>query len=160
TRVLQKREFREPSSPDRVRLEPAERLVDIVESRRRIVLIGPSGAGKSWLLVHLAKEWIHRHGGGVSVDRIPIRVRLVDFNQTKNIEKTIVNSICRYVEAEFSAKVTQWINSPEGRSENILLLFDGYNEILSDNRWLFDNQFDSFLLHRQNRVIVSSRAYD
>jgi hypothetical protein len=136
------------------------RLLTAVQQERWIVLLGSSGAGKSWILKRAAKEWLERKNGIASTNYLPVLVELQDFNLTPDVYDLVSSSICEFIGNEYRTEVAKWLDSESAKAEDVLLLLDGYNEILPTHRQKFKRLFQQFVGSRNNRVIITTRAHD
>lgn len=139
---------------------PPAKPAEVLPKHNRLVLLGESGTGKSWLVHHTAVTWINYRRTEPVDCRIAIVVQLQDFNLTQDMTRLVTDAVCDIVGAPYQAQVERWLHSDEGRSEAVLLLFDGFNEILGTNRQPFNRAFTKFLAARSNRILLSTRTYD
>jgi len=117
-------------------------LVQVLESvnaeqRKRLVLLSTAGYGKTEEINYAASYFSSEE----KID-YPIKFSLRDY-EGQSIEMILSNYHL------------EWRNIPE---ENILLLFDGLDEIIEKNFQTFINHLNSFSeLHQKVKVVVSSR---
>ncbi|WP_296557507.1 NACHT domain-containing protein [uncultured Acetobacterium sp.] len=126
---------------------------DLIDYSNFIILSGTGGLGKSMMMRHLLLDAIKNYE---KINRIPIFISLKDFSE--NIENFV-----EYIYALF--------NSLDGEIDiskfeellcngDLILLFDGLDEINSSLREHFERNFSTFSdKYSKNMFVISSRPF-
>lgn len=116
--------------------------------KKYITIIGTAGSGKSMLMKHIFLSTVNQFYS------IPILVELRNLN---NFDGTLVDYISNIIsknKLSRSEKITERILT-EG---SFIFLFDGYDEIFSDNKNKITKEIEDFVdLYNKNSYIITSR---
>lgn len=117
-----------------------------------VIIQGTGGIGKSTLMKHLFINELERK------DLIPVFLELKDINEF-NTEYEIGNIILEKIN-NLGSKINLKYFEYALKSGCFLFLLDGYDEILTKNRYLFFKKLDSFCdKYSKNYFIISSRPF-
>lgn len=123
------------------------------EISRFVILSGTGGLGKSMMMRHLLLDTIKRFE---ELKTIPIFIPVKDFDES-------VDNLFEYVYSKISPLASSF--SPELLKEllengSILLLFDGLDEIMSEQSRKFELELENFTdRFSKNHFVISSRPY-
>ncbi|MBP0613017.1 NACHT domain-containing protein [Chryseobacterium sp. cx-311] len=125
-----------------------QELKEVIFREKYITIIGSAGSGKSMLMKHLFLSCIHQFY------TIPIVVELRNLN---DLDITIFEYISNILTKNKVAKSEKIIDRilKEG---NFIFLFDGYDEIFSDNINKITNEIEELVdLYSNNAFVITSR---
>lgn len=123
-------------------------IQQLIDDTKYITITGSAGSGKSMLTKHI---FISNAQGCKSV---PILLELRQLNTFEGTVEDLINSIITNNKISPSNKITNEILS-EG---NFIFIFDGYDEIFSDNKQKITNEIEAFVdRYNNNKFIITSR---
>ena len=130
----------------------ANNVNSILDISNFVIIQGTGGIGKSTLMKHLFINELEKK------DLIPIFIELKDINDF-NAEYEIENIILKKL-IDLGSNLNKKYFEYALKSGCFLLLFDGYDEILTQKRDSFFKKIDSFCdKYSQNYYIISSRPF-
>lgn len=147
--------------------EAAIQLEDILKKdirivgRKRLLIQGEAGFGKSTLCTKLAYDWAQEvQGGFVNKFDLVILYRLRNLGN-KNLEEELI-TLCHNHYGGKDSDVRITISALHNRSEDILLLLDGYDEVPEERRFIVDELVGTKKTGRQSifrsaTMIVTTR---
>jgi len=125
-----------------------QQLKDAIFKEKYITIIGSAGSGKSMLMKHIFLSCIHQFY------TIPIVVELRNLN---DLNITIFDYISNILTKNKLAK-SEKILDRIVKEGNFIFLFDGYDEIFSDNKNKITNEIEELVdTYPNNAFVVTSR---
>ena len=125
-----------------------KQLKEIIFEEKFITIIGSAGSGKSMLMKHIFLSCIHQFY------TIPIVVELRNLN---DLDITIFEYISNILTKNKLAK-SEKILEKILKEGNFVFLFDGYDEIFSDNKNKITNEIEELVdLYPTNAFVITSR---
>ncbi|NOH02406.1 MAG: NACHT domain-containing protein [Chloroflexi bacterium] len=137
-------------------------LPQAISGNANIVIIGQPGVGKTVALAHLASLASNRSESlGVMKEAVPFLVHVADLNlpvkDVKNALNPLIESAAGHVGAFDYGRLTSFIQNTF-KSENALLLVDGYDETTPDEQQVVTDYFKLLLQTYPKTRIVTTGA--
>jgi DNA polymerase III delta prime subunit len=145
---------RMPDQPNRA-LPPGTKIIDVFEEMgRSLLILGEPGSGKTTMLLELARDLIAR------AEQDPARPIPVVFNLASWAEKR--QPIAEWLVEELNAKycIPKHIARPWIANDDLLLLLDGLDEVLADQREACVKAINAFHQEHLIPLAVCSRSAD
>lgn len=125
-----------------------QQLKEVIFEEKYMTIIGSAGSGKSMLMKHIFLSCIHQFY------TIPIVVELRNLN---DLDITIFDYISNILIRNKLAK-SEKILERILKEGNFIFLFDGYDEIFSDNKNKITNEIEELVdLYPDNAFVITSR---
>lgn len=131
-------------------------------SPKRILIRGEAGMGKTTLCMKMAYDWaVGKTGNLASGFQLLIMYRLRDLLERESPEKGLVQ-FCHYNSTR-EREETFTVSALQRNAANVLLVLDGYDELLGEHRaslqGILRAKLDSFQsVFRNSTIIVTSRS--
>lgn len=130
------------------RISEISDLKELFNERKFITIIGMAGCGKSMLMKHIFLSTVSQ------LYSIPIVVELRNLNDYNGTITDYITKLLTKNKLSINERITERILS-EG---NFIFLFDGYDEIYSENKDKITNDIEEFVdTYNKNTFVLTSR---
>ncbi|VEP15582.1 membrane hypothetical protein [Hyella patelloides LEGE 07179] len=148
----------ESTEQSRTKLPPETKIVNFFKemgSGRSLLILGEPGSGKTTALIEIARHLIEQAEQDINC-LIPVILNLTSWDNTKQ-------SIADWLISELNTQyqVSRQISQLWLKQQQLLLLFDGLDEIAENKRFLCVQALNDFTKEYGNtEIVVCSRAKD